>query len=113
MALHANGNERKGSLGTISATGSTAEINADAWPHAAQLTFLCDESAGGNTSSQAEQSIDGGTTWVNVGSAVTANEGYVVITNPVGLYRVTVTVTGGSCTVKWQFGPFYSAGGQP
>jgi hypothetical protein len=109
MALHANGNERKGSLGTIDATGSTSEINADAFPFAAQLTFLCDESVGGNTSSQAEQSIDGGTTWVAVGSAVTAAAAVIAITNPVGLYRVTVTVTGGSCIVKWQFGPFYTS----
>jgi hypothetical protein len=103
--------ERKGTIANAqAATGDSDIVNADAWPTAAQLTFLIDEN--NNISAQLHQSIDGGATWVAVGSAVTG-DGLTAITNPVGLYKWTTTVTAGSVTIKYQFGPFYGAGAQP
>lgn len=100
--------DRKGVIANAqAATGDSDIVNADAFPHAAQLTFLVDEND--TISAQLNQSIDGGTTWVAVGSAVTA-DGLTAVTNPVGLYKWTTTVTSGSVTIKYQFGPFYAAG---
>ena len=107
MALLSTGNQRKGTLcSALAVSGQTGEINADAWPHAAKLTFQTDETT--NISAQFQQSLDGGTTWVNVGTAASA-DAMTEFTNPVGLYRADVTVTAGSATIKYQFGPFYSS----
>ena len=82
---------------------SVNTFNADAWPNArALVVYLLIFSAAG--AFDLEQSIDGGTTWVPVGSQLSgAAEEHRIVTAPVGLYRTNASGSlNGAVTARYQ-----------
>lgn len=70
---------------------------------ATRLVVVADRTGGAAMTTELEQSVDLGTTWVSVGT-VSTDPGRIVEDHPTGLYRINVT-TCTSCTysITWRW----------